>query len=294
MLKQNGKMKYFDDMKDDEFRVIGQRNVLPKPFFRKKWFWIVMVLSLIAVAVVSLLTLKNFSKINKASMLSTSVVDSVVEKNNGPSAVLVWDTVINDVPLRILIPENAHAELMLGMPDTLDKSIVMAAQAADIRADNQKIVGAFVLKGEPISWGKAKAGFCAIVENRVYVGVAENTSLFEEATEKGGYFFRQYPLVSNGKMLDNKPKNKAIRHSLCELDGRIVMVSSHTKESFHDFAQALEDLGVRQAIYLTGAQSFGFCRPSSDSLLTWGSYEAQKQFENVNYIIWRAQSITTP
>lgn len=29
------------------------------------------------------------------------------------------------------------------------------------------------------------------------VGVDDNSPLFEEATEKGGYFFRQFPLVDN-------------------------------------------------------------------------------------------------
>ena len=37
------------------------------------------------------------------------------------------------------------------------------------------------------------------------------------------------------------------------------MVFSETSESFHDFAQALVDLGVRNAIYLVGSgYSYGF------------------------------------
>lgn len=31
----------------------------------------------------------------------------------------------------------------------------------------------------------------------------DNSPLFEAATEKGGYFFRQYPLVDNGVLVDN-------------------------------------------------------------------------------------------
>ncbi len=39
------------------------------------------------------------------------------------------------------------------MMDKEDKSVVYVAQAADVRADNGEIVGAFVLKGEPRAWG---------------------------------------------------------------------------------------------------------------------------------------------
>ncbi|MBO4488189.1 MAG: hypothetical protein J5741_00850 [Bacteroidales bacterium] len=283
-------MTYNDEMLPDEFRVICPREEPPKPFYRKPWFWILMAAALLAVGVVLALLLRHSNSAVTDSMpLPPAETTAVVEQHDGPATVCVRDTSINDVPLRILTPVNARAELMIGKPDTLDKSIILAAQAADIRADNQKIVGAFVLKGEPVSWGKAKTGFCAIVENRIYVGTAENTPLFEETTEKNGYFFRQYPLVSQGKMVENKPKNKALRHSLCELDGQIVVVSSLTKESFHDFAQALEDLGVQEAIYLVGGQSFGFCRLADDSLSVWGAFEGQQNNEYTNFILWRAQ-----
>jgi uncharacterized protein YigE (DUF2233 family) len=73
------------------------------------------------------------------------------------------------------------------------------------------------------------------------------------------------------------------------LGGQIVVVSSHAKESFHDFAQALEDLGVRNAIYLVGSQGYGFCRQSPDSVDSWGAPDEQRRFENVNFILWRAE-----
>lgn len=80
---------------------------------------------------------------------------------------------------------------MIGVPDIFDKSIILATQAADVRADNGKIVGAFVVKGKPYSWGLS------------------NSPLFEEATEKGGYFFRQYPLVDKGVLVGNEPKGNS-------------------------------------------------------------------------------------
>ena len=109
----------------------------------------------------------------------------------------IRDTLINDIPLRIYIPHNAEMSLHIGRMNQQDTSVIYTAQAADVRADNGGIVGAFVLKGTPRAWGLSKKGFCASIDGVVTVGVAENSPLFEEATEKEGYFFRQYPLVDN-------------------------------------------------------------------------------------------------
>ena len=195
---------------------------------------------------------------------------------------------INDIPLEIYIPHNAEPELVLGVPNLQDKSIVLTTQAADIRADNGKIVGAFVLKGKPLSWGLSKKGYCGIIDGKVTVGVADNSPLFEEATEKEGFFFRQYPLVDNGVLVENAPKGKSIRKALCDRDGEIMVVMSQTPESFHDFAQALIDLQVDNAIYLVGSTSFGYFRDYYDQLeIIYNKFRYGYQYEN--FIVWKTR-----
>lgn len=199
------------------------------------------------------------------------------------------DTVINDVQLSLYIPHNATPELTVGVPDRRDKSIILAAQAADIRRDNRKILGAFVLKGEPLAWGLSKKGFCAIIEGKVTVGVSENSPLFEEATEKDGYFFRQFPLVDNGRLVENEPKNKTMRKALCDRAGQLFVAVSETDESFHDFAQALVDLGVDNAIYLVGSHSsFGWYIDSNEKKSLFAPDVHRGTYKNENYIIWIA------
>lgn len=196
---------------------------------------------------------------------------------------------INDIPLDIYIPHNAVPELVLGVPDIHDKSIVLTTQAADIRADNGKIVGAFVLKGKPLSWGLSKKGYCGIIDGRLTVGVADNSPIFEEATEKGGYFFRQYPLVDNGVLVENEPKGKSIRKALCDRNGEIMVVMSQTPESFHDFAQALVDMKIDNAIYLVGSTSFGYFRDRYDHLaIIYNKFRYGYQYEN--FIVWKSKS----
>lgn len=200
------------------------------------------------------------------------------------------DTVINDVILSVYIPHNATPELTIGVPSIDDKAIILAAQAADVRADNGKILGAFVYQGEPKAWGLSKKGFCAILDGEITVGVSENSPLFEEATERGGYFFRQYPLVDNGTLVDNEPKNKTMRKALCSRSGQILMVVSESDESFHDFAQALVDLGVDDAIYLVGSHtSYGWYKTEDGEVIAFAPSNARKVFKNETYIIWREQ-----
>ena len=283
-------MKHFEDIKDDEIRVISRKEVIRKPLYRRWWFWTAVVAAVVLLAVALVLALRpNTSKpVEVTEPLAESVPVAPTIVKSEPATVLVRDTVVNDVPLRIHTPVNAVPELVIGIPDTNDKSVVLCLQAADIRADNKEIVGAFVLKGELLSRGVAKKGFCAIIDGKIRLGMAESTPLFEEATSKDGYFFRQYPLVSNGTMVENKPKNKAQRHALCELDGQIVTVSSLDKESFHDFAQAVADLGVQNAIALTGGDAYGFRRDQENGFQPWGGdVKMWKHLEHVNFIVWR-------
>ena len=185
--------------------------------------------------------------------------------------------------------------LHVGRLNQQDTTIVYAAQAADIRRDNGKIVGAFVLKGEPLAWGLSKKGFCAAIDGKVMVGVADNSPLFEEATERGGYFFRQYPLVKDGVLVENEPKNKSERRAICDRQGEIFMVESQTKESFHDFAQALVDLGVDQAIYLVGSNAYGWAVDEHGERHDFGEenyYTGRYRMPaNTNYIVWKANPI---
>lgn len=290
-------MGRYKDIRDDEIRIISASQ--EKKGFRP-WGWVCLAVAAVAI-LISLLFLLNKEKADMESDTTQVVFEPSAEVIQETEVDTKWlgnytDTTksytehlrdtINDIPLDIYIPHNAVPELVLGVPDIHDKNIVLTTQAADIRADNGKIVGAFVLKGKPLSWGLSKKGYCGIIDNKVTVGVADNSPLFEEATEKGGYFFRQYPLVDNGVLVENAPKGKSIRKALCDRDGEIMVVMSQMPESFHDFAQALVDLQVDNAIYLVGSTSFGYFRDYYDQLeIIYNKLRYGYQYEN--FIVWR-------
>ena len=206
----------------------------------------------------------------------------------GYGFVEISDTIINDIPIRIFIPHHVKMTLQVGAIDSTDNTILFAAMAADVRADNGGIVGSYVLEGKPMAESLSKKGFCAIINDTVTVGVAENSPLFEKATRTNGYFFRQFPLVDNGQLVENAQKNKAIRRGLCDRNGELFTVETLTRESLHDFAQALVDLGVDQAIYLVGSTAYGWAVDADGQRHVFGNLDpSKKKWENVNYLVMR-------
>ena len=300
-------MKEFKDIKDDQIRVIGEETLSKrKPY----GVWIIVAATILLLAIIGTAVFINSKEEVKTVETPTAPEPALFEPKNIVEPVRyekigtetdslkagyteIKDTTINDIPLRIFIPHNATMSLHIGKVDKEDKSIIYAAQAADVRADNGGIVGAFVLKGEPVAWGLSKKGFCASINGEVTIGVAENSPLFERATGEGGYFFRQYPLVSEGRLVDNEPKGKSIRRGICDRDGEIFMVETGTPESFHDFAQALVDLGVKDAVYLVGSSAYGWATDGNGTLHEFGEdnyYTGRRRMpKNTSYILWKRE-----
>lgn len=297
-------MREEKDIRDDEIRIIGDDPASPRPPVRRWWRWTVASLAAAALMVVWILAVRNGQEAAQPD------VETYFDPQSAPAVpevrasqrlgretdsqvrgfTEIRDTTINDIPLRIHIPHNAEMTLHVGRLDKRDTTIVYAAQAADIRRDNGKIVGAFVLHGEPLAWGLSKKGYCAVIDGRITVGVADNSPLFEEATEREGYFFRQYPLVKDGVLVENEPKNKSERRAICDRQGEIFMVESLSKESFHDFAQALADLGVDQAVYLVGSNAYGWAVDEQGERHEFGEdnfYTGRRMPKNTSYIVWR-------
>ena len=305
-------MLEFKEIGDDEIRVVTIENITNKPqpqsrYPCKKW-WVVVLLILAGIVVAAVYLISSNEEVQEPSaevsyLVAPQEVVADVEQQNikkdlVESSVSGFteqrDTTVNDVPLKLYIPHNAEMSLHVGKIDKQDSTIIYAAQAADVRADNGNIVGAFVLKGKPMAKGLSKRGFCASIDGKVTIGVAENSPLFEEAMEKNGYFFRQYPLVDNGRLVENEPKGKSIRRAICERNSEIFMVESGTRESFHDFAQALVDLGVDNAIYLVGSAAYGWAVDGDGVRYEFGDenvYEShgRRAPKNTSYVVWRGK-----
>lgn len=196
---------------------------------------------------------------------------------------------INGIPMRIFTAEGATPELHIGNIDKNDPTIILAMQAADVRKDNGGIVGACVHQGKVMSEGLSKKGYVAIIDGKLNIGMSEHSPLFEQATQTQGDFFRQYPLVANGQIVDNVLKQSAIRRAICQRQNQHFVIVSETPVSFHDFSQALVDMKVENAVYLVGSKyAHGFCRPVGEEMQQWGESYGKKHFsKSITYLIWR-------
>lgn len=294
-----------DNMSDNEIRILGSSSepVTGLDNVNKKWYsfhkktllWIFTILIFVIVSIVGTWGyLRNNASLSDGAPDNSLIVDTLSVKTvkdsvqAGPTYTTVSDTTINDIPLRVFTPAGGRMELVVGHHPEKDKNVILAAHAADLRGDNGTPAGAFVYNGELLAKGHSKYGFCAIIDSTVSVGRQIETPLFERAIEQNGSFFRQYSIVSNGKLMPIPPKGKSRRRALCLKDNVFMIVESTTSESYHDFSQALEDFGISEALALVGSNAAVMWREESGRLQLYGEIFGDSYLLE-NYIVWKKQ-----
>ncbi len=284
-------MKANNNIHEDEIQILGGSPSNKQPKKSKHNSKIIIVCIIAAILVTGIITAIYLSKNTEEDTdIPTSTVTVSQEKNTKETSyVEVFEETVNDVPLYVYVPRNTKIELTSSRPDVNDQNIVFATQAADIAADGESIVGDFVLAGKQLAKGKSKQGFCAIIGDKISIGVDTSTPLLDETIQNNGYFFRQYPLVANGKMIENKPKGKTIRRAIGKRNNTIVIVESRSRESFYDFAQSLVDIGVTDAIYLVGGNAYGWYQDIDGKQNVFGSTDSDI-IKSPNYIVFKKQN----
>ena len=282
---------------DDEVYILGsdaqgKEEKTTKKSVRNKWIALFIFFAIFIITIFSVLfstkeqTPEYYFEPEEPLLQSVSVTTVTAEAPTQRGFIETQEVTVNDVPLLLFIPHKATLSLSLGVPDKHDSTIIFTAMAADIRKDNKKIVGDFVLSGKQLARGIAKKGFCAVTGETISIGMGAETPLLQQAIESNGFFFRQYPLVHNSELIENNPKNKSIRRALAVRDGQVIMAASKNAESFHDFSQALIDTGVSDAIYLVGGDAYGW--DYNEELIRQEVGKEKSDFpENTSFIVWR-------
>lgn len=284
------------DIDDNEIRVISKTGSGDKPRGANRRLGLLAAAMLCLAAIAAAVYLMTVGtekeelpvKTSEPSELALPEITPVIETTTASSKPYceITDTVAGGHRFLLLTPRQATPSLGLGAKAL--NGAVLVVQAADIRRDNGTIVGAYVLQGKLLSKGQAKSGFCAIINGKMTIGVADSTPLLEQALETDGYFFRQYPLVVGGQVVENKPKGESLRKALAEIGGAPTVVLSRDRMSFGDFSRALAELGATNAIYLVGSASYGFATDQEGRKIDFGvPGETSSLPENTNYLIWR-------
>ena len=287
-------MKRYNEIGDNEIRIISSKANNEEPslwnrYKKSKRGWLLVLICLVAFLGGLYIYLESNEK-DKDAILAIEKDDIIANnslKTKKKGYVEMADTTINGIPLTILTPHRATARLQMGVKTLHDSDAVLVVQAADVQKDNGEIVGTYVLEGDLISKGQAKSGFCAILNGNPIIGVSDATPYLEQVIEMDGYFFRQYPLVAGGHVVENKPKGKSFRRALAERNGSVFVVISQCSLTFHDFSQALADMGVVNAIYLVGSLTRGFAIDSGGNRIEVGNMPESETPSKANYIVWK-------
>lgn len=277
------KMKWNEE---DEIQVLGTASK------KSYWKWIIAIITFLVVSLLLFLFLpkktvnEDSSDIVKLKEDVNGIVnDSILYREE--SAVNVSVDSINDVPLIIYSLVNLKAELSFDLPDKNDSTFFLVTQAADVRKDNKEILGDYVFKGKQLSTGKRKTGYCAIIDGNVSIGISLNDEIKDYCIANNGYFFRQYALVIDGEIQENKLKGKAMRRALAKQGEDLYIIESVNRESLYDFSEALADLGISDAIYLVGGDAYMLYRNRENEQLYEHGDNNKFNYPTINYIIFR-------
>ena len=275
---------------EDEVQVLG---TAPKNGGRKALWRLIAI----ATGVLLIVLCVIYLSVNKEEVTSESLLEipaSIQQENPLPAdslpEVRAQADSINDVVLTIFALKNLKAELAMQMPEQTDTSVYFVLQAADIRKDNKQIVGDFVLRGKQLSRGKRKTGYCAIIQGNITLGNTINDDMKAYSIANGCDFFRQYPLVMNGEIQENRLKGKAIRRALAQQNQDFYIIETQNRESMYDFSEALCDMGFTNALYLVGGSSYAWWREDAATVNELGVYN-QNPLPNTNYLVFRAMKI---
>lgn len=306
------------DMDDDKIRVIEGRREEPEktppqacdfsepaPSRRRMRRWIVAgIVVLVFIALVALLAASLRSRYASTSttvqrdevrrgayamaeemeveMLPQSAAQSKpADAPRGYTEMI--DTLFEGHELTLLIPHDAVPSLEVGMEHLSDTTAVLLLQAADVRG-RQRPDKLRLRAPRPDARARGEKGRLLRHHRRLHF--SRSGALFpllEQAMEKGGDFFRQYPLVAGGQPVANVLKNRSLRRALVQTADKTFVVMTKERMSLDEFAAILADMGADQAIYLTGSTAPGVIRLQDGTRLDIGHRD---DWQNITFIVW--------
>ena len=234
----------------------------------RKQKWLKRFLAMLAVAFLMIAILAGYYFWNYYYNIGVSV--SVTPEQNieklqrpakqrTPEVVMTSDSILG-VAMDFYAIHGLKASIEFNEPDTADTSVFLYCRSADHKADNTYI-GSLVVDGEERQSDTHRLGYMAMLGGNSVIGISRSEKVKDYVQERGGSFFRQFILVSNGEIpgrffLHGKVERRAIGR----IDDQLYYIATRHKETLWDFADALREYGFIDAIYITGGADYVFYR----------------------------------
>ena len=180
-------------------------------------------------------------------------------KKEAPEVVMTSDSILG-VAMDFYAIHGLKASIEFEEPDTADTSVFLYSRCADHTADG-RYLGSLVAEGVEKQNDRSRLGYMAMADGNMVIGISRSEKVKDYVLERGGSFFRQFILVSNG-MIPSRffLHGKVERRAIGRIENQLYYIATRHKETLWDFADALREYGFIDAIYITGGADYVFYR----------------------------------
>ena len=180
-------------------------------------------------------------------------------KQKTPEIVMTSDSILG-VALDFYAIHGLKASIEFEEPDTADASVYLYCRSADHKADG-KYLGSLVAEGVEKQSDRSRLGYMAMADGNMVIGISRSEKVKDYVQDRGGSFFRQFILVSDGVIPTRfYLHGKVERRAIGRINDQLYYIATRHKETLYDFADALREYGFIDAIYITGGTDYSFYR----------------------------------
>ena len=267
------------------------------PSWKRKW--LKRFLALIAVGCLMIAVLAGYYFWNYYYNIGISVsvtpeqnIEKLQQpvKQEEPEVVITSDSILG-VAMDFYAIHGLKATIEFEEPDTTDTSVYLYCRSADFKADSTYI-GSLVVNGKEYQSDTHRLGYMAMLGGNSVIGISRSERVKDYVQERGGSFFRQFILVSDGTIptrffLHGKVERRAIGR----IGDQLYFIATRHEETLWDFADALREYGFIDAIYITGGAGYVFYRSKDAVRHDIGKPDEypQKKWEGITpWLVFRA------
>ena len=180
-------------------------------------------------------------------------------KKENPEVVMTSDSILG-VAMDFYAIHGLKASIEFEEPDTADTSVFLYSRCADHTADG-RYLGSLVAEGVEKQNDRSRLGYMAMADGNMVIGISRSEKVKDYIIDRGGSFFRQFILVSNGTIPSRFfLHGKVERRAIGRIENQLYYIATRHKETLWDFADALREFGFIDAIYITGGNDYVFYR----------------------------------
>ena len=229
--------------------------------------WLVRLLKAAAIFVCFLLALYAYRQwdyyynIGRVSVSPKENIEKLQQpvKAEKPQVVMTSDSLLG-VALDLYAIHGLHATLTFEEPDTADTSVYLYCRSCDHRPD-KSYHGTLVVDGKEYQRDQARLGYMAMADGKQVIGVSRSDKVKDYVMERGGSYFRQFMLVSDGDIAHHYYLHgKVERRAIGRIGDQLYYIATRNAETLWGFADALREYGFIDVIYITGGKDYSYYR----------------------------------